>query len=307
MDGDHCPRCQAIAKPQHAEQAKVTLSTVTDAAIHQEEPRLTSAPSMEEPASLSIRLEEPKQSLESVWGFRALYALIGCLPVGMIGLLVIGVVLMLLPNPRNPREPGPRTISINNMNQIAIACHNYHDVHKAFPSPAMTSASDGKEHVVALSWRVSILPFIEQGQLHKAFDATVGWDHARNIALQERMPSTYQCPYRQKVELDRMTHFQCFTGPGTLYPDNAPRTIKDIADGTERTILFAEAAAPVVWSRPADMAIRPDQELPLPADRFLAAMADATVRFIQRDKIDDAILRQLINPNDNKPDAGWDP
>jgi hypothetical protein len=31
------------------------------------------------------------------------------------------------------------------------------------------------------------------------------------------------------------------------------------------------------------------------------------VRFIQRDKIDDAILRQLINPNDNKPDAGWDP
>jgi hypothetical protein len=84
------------------------------------------------------------------------------------------------------------------------------------------------------------------------------------------------------------------------------RRSKDIADGAERTILFAEAADAVVWSRPADMAIGPDQELPLPAERFLAAMADASVRMIYRKTIDDTVLRQLINPNDNLPVAGWD-
>jgi hypothetical protein len=115
---------------------------------------------------------------------------------------------------------------MNNMKQIALACHVYHDIHKTFPTPAMVVAKDGKEHSVPLSWRVSILPHIEQEMLHKRLDLTVGWDQGRNVAFQDQMPMLYQCPYRAETEPHRATHFQCFTGPNTLFPDNAPRKTK---------------------------------------------------------------------------------
>jgi hypothetical protein len=270
MDGSDCSRCQAIAKPEHAEQAKAT-----EPWPHKTEP-------------------EPSATV------------FGCSSCFGVAVVVILVAYLLMPSVSRVRPAHARVTAMHNMKQIALACHNYHDFHKTLPTPSMVVAKDGKEHSVALSWRVSILPHIEQEMLHKRLDLTVGWDQGRNVAFQDQMPMLYQCPYRSETEPHRTTHFQYFTGPQTLFAGNAPRTLKEITDGAERTILFAEAADPVVWSRPADMAIRPDEELPLPADRFLAAMADGRVRMIYRKTIDDAILRQLINPNDNLPAAGWD-
>jgi hypothetical protein len=54
------------------------------------------------------------------------------------------------------------------------------------------------------------------------------------------------------------------------------------------------------------MAIAPDRPLPVPAKQFFAGMADGTVRVIDRSKTSDAILRQLINPNDGLPPWNWD-
>ena len=114
------------------------------------------------------------------------------------------------------------------------------------------------------------------------------------------------CPYREPIDPPGETRFQYFTGPGTMYPVNAPVALGDIKDGASNTFLFAEANQPVIWTRPADMTIRPDQPLPLPAERFLACIVDGTVRMFHRDKTSDLTLRQLIHPNDQKPDAGWD-
>ena len=80
----------------------------------------------------------------------------------------------------------------------------------------------------------------------------------------------------------------------------------NIPDGTSNTFLFAEAQTGVPWTKPADMAIGAGG-LPLPADRFLAAMADGSVRIIDRKKLDDRVLRMLIDPADGQQlPQDWD-
>src|SRR5262249_13400311 len=120
------------------------------------------------------------------------------------------------------------------------------------------------------------------------------------------MQIAYSSPRLNNDDLPGLTHYQYFTGPDTLFPDNAPRKLSDIRDGSERTMMFAETEPPVIWMQPVDMAIRSDQPLPLPEHRFLAAMADGAVRMISRDRTSDTILQQLIHPNDQKPAPGWD-
>jgi hypothetical protein len=86
-----------------------------------------------------------------------------------------------------------------------------------------------------------------------------------------------------------------------------PRMPNDFPDGTSNTFLFAEAANAVPWSKPADMAVTPNGPLPLPADRFLASMADGSVRMIDRRRGNDQVLRMVIDPRDGQQlPMDWD-
>jgi hypothetical protein len=159
-----------------------------------------------------------------------------------------------------------------------------------------------------LSWRVSILPFIEQANLPQQFNMNVDWDKAPNNLFLQNMPPVYVHVTRQELgKAHQDTHYQYFTGPGTMFL--AP-TIKvmfqNITDGTSNTFLVAEAQNAVPWSKAADMALAPNGALPLPQDRFLAMMADGSVRIVDRRRTTDATLRLLIDPRDGMalpPDA----
>ena len=71
----------------------------------------------------------------------------------------IGIlVALLLPAVQAARDAARRAQSSNNLKQIVLAMHNYHDVYKKFP-PRANFGDDGKP---LLSWRVHILPFVEQ-------------------------------------------------------------------------------------------------------------------------------------------------
>ena len=88
---------------------------------------------------------------------------------------------------------------INNLKQIGLAMHNYHARHKTFP-PAYTVDKDGKP---LLSWRVLILPYLEQDALYKEFHLDEPWDSEHNRALIDRMPTTYLCPGGSSKRADR--------------------------------------------------------------------------------------------------------
>lgn len=218
--------------------------------------------------------------------------IVGCVGIGVVGLLVA----LLVPAVSKVREAAARTQTMNNMKQVAIAFHAYHDANKKFPSQQFLSPQ-GMKHV-DLSWRVTLLPYVEQQFLLQQIDQTNGWNQGNNPQFAHRRPKVYEHVLRPEVAQTE-TVFQVFAGPKTLFP--TPQTnlrMVDVVDGTSNTFLFAEAQTPVPWLKPADMTMPDNGALPLPKDRFLAAMADGTVRQIDRGKTGDVVLRALIDPRD---------
>jgi hypothetical protein len=176
----------------------------------------------------------------------------------------------------------------NNLKQIALAMHAYHDSYGRFPQNVTTP--DGKP---LLSWRVHLLPFIEQGPLAQQVRMNEPWDSPANKALLERMPDTFAMPGRSAPRGE--TYFRTFVGPRNVRGDHRPlhidgfpngTRITEIFDGTSNTIMVAEAGESVPWTKPDDLPY--DGKLPLPKlgsddrDRFWVAMCDGSVRQVRK-------------------------
>jgi hypothetical protein len=219
-----------------------------------------------------------------------------CVPAILVGLLVPAV--------QKVREAAVRAQASNNAKEISMACQSFHDMNRFLPSPRMQPRLP-QNISPELSWRVSILPYLGNGPLEARFDMNQGWDGPKNRPLMSPMPMPYGHP-ADAVKDNTQTKFQYFTGPGTLFPNPLQKVaLFDIKDGSSNTFLFAEAATPVPWSKPADMAVGIGP-LPLPEDKFIAAMADGMVRIVNRRSASDEVLRQIINPNDGKfGPPGW--
>ncbi|HEV3115603.1 MAG TPA: DUF1559 domain-containing protein, partial [Gemmataceae bacterium] len=174
------------------------------------------------------------------------------------------------------------TLCENNLRQIGLALHNYHDVYGAFPAVANFN-KDGKP---LLSWRVHILPFVDQSELYRAFHLDEPWDSEHNKKLIARMPAVYRCPaegsagrtaYLAPVLDD--TH-----GKGTMWTGNKKQVrIPDVTDGTSNTILVVDADKQhtVFWTKPEDLAYDPKKPLAglvgQHADKIQALFADGSV------------------------------
>ena len=184
------------------------------------------------------------------------------------------------------------------MSQIALACHNYEAVHGKLP-PAAVCGPDGKP---LLSWRVLLLPFIEEQELYSQFRLDEPWDSAHNLLLLDRMPAIF-APPRIKSSLVPPNHTIChvFAGPGTPFDASKDVSLKDgFPDGTSNTLLLVEAGKPVPWTKPA--ALRFDPTGPLPPLRglfrngFRACAADGSRVFVRYD-VGEAVLRAAITRN----------
>jgi hypothetical protein len=193
-----------------------------------------------------------------------------------------------------------RTESMNNLKIIGLAMHNFHDANKRMPPAGISSINDptGKP---LLSWRVAILPYIEEGQLYQQFDLTQPWDHPTNKKLIPRMPQVYVVPGTENK--NGMTHYRVLVGPQTMFESGQRISLSSITDGTSNTIMTVEAKDPTTWTRPDDLPFDPKGALPklgISPDGFLAGFGDGTVRFI-RSNIAPDHLRALITRNGGEP------
>src|SRR4051794_12070960 len=91
--------------------------------------------------------------------------------------------------------------------------HNYHEQHGRLP-PAVVHGDDGKP---LLSWRVLLLPYIEQGELFKKFRLDEPWDSPHNSRLLPEMPRTF-APFDGSTPEPGMTFYQVLTGKGRPSP-----------------------------------------------------------------------------------------
>jgi hypothetical protein len=203
-----------------------------------------------------------------------------------------------------------RAVSSNNLKQIVLALHAHHDTYKMMPPQAICDAN-GKP---LLSWRVAILPFIEQGPLYQQFRLGEPWDSEHNIKLLNDMPPIY-APPGMKTKEPYTTFYQGFVGPDAgfelrpvankqLFGASGMSIARDFPDGTSNVWLVAEAAEPVPWSKPVD--IRYDPKGPVPklggpfAPGFHAGFADGVVRYYPRPLRDEA-LRIVITRSNGIP------
>jgi hypothetical protein len=145
--------------------------------------------------------------------------------------------------------------------------HNY-DPKGTLP-PAAVLGQDGKP---LLSWRVLILPYIEQSELYKQFKLDEPWDSEHNRKLIARMPGSY-APYRNCDAPPHTTFFQIVRGPATPFERPGIR-LGDFTGSRCNTFLIVEAAEPVIWTKPDDLEYYPN--LPLP--RLGGIMRDGTFR-----------------------------
>jgi hypothetical protein len=175
----------------------------------------------------------------------------------------------------------------------------YADTHGKLP-PAVVYGKYGEP---LYSWRVLVLPFIEQDALYKEFHHDEPWDSPHNRTLLPRMPRTY-APPSGKVSKVPPHHTVCqvFVGKGTPFegPEGVPLNAEGFPDGTSNTVLIVEAGEPVPWTKPADLAYAPDRPLPdirsLFKDGFRSALADGSIRWVRKGT-SEATLRAAITRN----------
>ncbi|MGL6227211.1 MAG: DUF1559 domain-containing protein [Thermoguttaceae bacterium] len=182
------------------------------------------------------------------------------LVLGLCFLLLIGAagigIALLIPAVSGARAAGRNMMCVNNEKQIALAMNNYHDAKKTFP-PAYSVDEDGKP---LHSWRVLLLPFLDQTGLADQIRLDEPWNSEWNQRFADQMPQVYRCPSSPDFS-SSSSNYSVVVGPDTLFPDLADRDpadlnrgtmMKDMNWGTSNTILVIERPNRdgVNWMRP---------------------------------------------------------
>ena len=204
-------------------------------------------------------------------------------------------MLLLLPGVRRGVEPARRTQCKNNLKQIGLALHNYHDMYDAFPPAYTVDASGRKLH----SWRTLILPFIGRQTLYESIDLSKPWNDDANAAAFDTDLHEYACP---SAGLDTaQTTYMGLVGDDHFFNGSQPRTIAEITGGTANVVAVMEVPvdSAIHWMEPRDDAIsfvtnmQPEYEL-AHSGGVQVLGADGYVRFLSQ-KADSEVIQEAIS------------
>src|SRR5678816_1789236 len=108
----------------------------------------------------------------------------------LVVIAIIAVLIaLLLPAVQSAREAARRSQCKNNLQQIGLALHNYHELCGSFPPAYFTDESGRPIH----SWRVMILPQLDEMGLYSRYRWDEPWDGPNNSKLLSEMPAVYRC------------------------------------------------------------------------------------------------------------------
>jgi prepilin-type N-terminal cleavage/methylation domain-containing protein/prepilin-type processing-associated H-X9-DG protein len=191
----------------------------------------------------------------------------------LIELLVVIAILailigLLLPAVQKAREAGARLSCQNNLKQIGLALHNYHDGHGYFPPVSTTTPHNH-------NWVAFVLPYLEQENLARLYRQDVNWDHASNQPAVRTPVKVLLCP--SAPDPGRLDHLAGgkvaavtdYAPPATVAstlvatglvtrpanPDGVPASNKnvrlaEVTDGASNTVMVVEdAGRPAHWLR----------------------------------------------------------
>lgn len=210
--------------------------------------------------------------------------------------LIPGAVLAAAPvpgknsNTQRIADLKQRARSANNLRQILLAIHRYHDANGHFPTDIVDK--NGKP---LLSWRVALLPYLEQTPLSERIKHDEPWNSENNRKVLRQMPDVFRIGLEPPDETK--TYYQGFVGRGAFFAQGQQLKFTNITDGLSNTLAVVEAGPPVEWTRPADIAFDPNKALPKLEGPFsntlMVATVDGQVHKLRRD-LDEKALHPLI-------------
>jgi len=212
---------------------------------------------------------------------RPAFTLIELLVVIAIIAILVG---LLLPAVQKVREAAARTQCQNNLKQLGIALHSFHDSNGVFPASGWTTAGPGNPAGKYVGWRPLTLPYIEQENLQKLYDFHSNWWEGTNPVAAAVPVKTYRCPSAPNREVLAavaksprpamtfsnplaVTDYEAIMGvqPGAINPHagtelynagnrfsvmsrNSRTKMTVIGDGTSSTVMVVECGGrPVVY------------------------------------------------------------
>ena len=203
-----------------------------------------------------------------------------------------------------PMTASARARSSNNLKQIGLAMHNFHDTTGVLPAAAIVD----KKGKALLSWRVAILPYIEQDNLYKQFKLDEPWDSEHNMKLAKVMPKVYALPYDEGKP--GHTHYRVFVGNGAAFDMVQGIKLAQFTDGTSNTLLVFEGAEGTPWTKPDEIEF--DVQKPMlkhlrfEGDKVCQLLfADGSVRAVPS-KLPEDTLKLLIQRDDGMPIPDFD-
>jgi hypothetical protein len=206
----------------------------------------------------------------------------------------------------------PKAVT-NQVLQLGIGLHAHHDANNAFP----TSGTVSPQANPLLSWRVAILPYIEEQALYSQFKFDEPWDSAHNIKLLKSMPKIFEI--RGVPSKEGHTYFRGFTN-GVLVAGRRsvqqPKSgnfsgglgFNGISDGTSNTLLLVTCKDATPWTKPDDLNY--DGKGPSPLGYFfqgkaIGVMADGRAVRISPNVSAQTLLHAIMPADGNVLGADW--
>jgi prepilin-type N-terminal cleavage/methylation domain-containing protein len=225
----------------------------------------------------------------------------------LVVLAIIGVLIaFFLPATQRARPAAQRTQCRNNLKQIGLALHNYHDQYGAFP-PVYTVDSEGQP---LHSWRTLLLPYLDQAVLYERLDLSKPWNDPVNAEAFKTTVPVYQCPSSREPR--PKTTYLAIRTDNSVWQTSGEVTLKDITDGTSNTLFVVEVPEEyaVPWMEPRDGNIATVFAF-LNADKLVhtggvhVLIADGAVRFLSANMQADTLRALLTKDGGETVSNDW--
>jgi prepilin-type processing-associated H-X9-DG protein len=192
-----------------------------------------------------------------------------------------------------------RAISTNNLKQIGLALHLYHQAYDSLP-PGGTFDRRGRPLV---SWQTTILPYLEVGDLYDRIDLSIPWNDLRNAHAYETEVPQYLRPGIPATRDAAGYALSHFAANVYMLGGDHPRKFEEVSDGTANTLMAGEVTEgfkawgdPTNWRDPTlGLNTNPRGFASPSPDGVNFLMVDGSVRFIENN-VDPKVLKLLSTP-----------